>query len=473
MSAAATARELRRKNTFKNVDSDGRRKREESRVKIRKKKKDSLLKKRRMLSTHVEFAGTQCIATLCSDILLPNKQLRAITDFRKLLSMQDTTPIAAIMHTGVQQKFVDFLTHADPRVQFQAAWALTNIASGTTENVQAILRVGALKGFVHFLRSPNVELRGQCLWGLANIAGDSVEHRDIVLRSGCLPAILALLNATSGVETLRNATWAICNLCRGKPSADMELLAPAIPALSQLVRSGDDAILIETLWAISYLTDAPEHHLEMVVQEGVVPFIIQLLNHPNLSVQTPAIRIVGNLVSGHDKLTQLVVEQGAVLILRQKLDSYSRPLRKEACWAISNIAAGNQAQIQALLDSDILPVLFHLIKDAQLDIRKESAWVLSNLAAGASSSEQKAYMAHFGLHKALCHFLSRRDGPAAVLRNVLDALQVLLRCQPALLSEMQDCGLADTLADLQMHQNTSVYDASVQLLDEFFDCDVH
>lgn len=54
--------------------------------------------------------------------------------------------------------------------QFEAAWALTNIAS--TCKTDAVVQHGAVPPLVRNLRHHNQDLREQCAWCLGNIAGD-------------------------------------------------------------------------------------------------------------------------------------------------------------------------------------------------------------------------------------------------------------------------------------------------------------
>ena len=44
---------------------------------------------------------------------------------------------------------------------------------------------------------------------------------------------------------------------------------------------------------------------------GVVPRLVELLGHPSPSVQTPALRAVGNIVTGNDEQTNCVLNCGA------------------------------------------------------------------------------------------------------------------------------------------------------------------
>ena len=231
--------------------------------------------------------------------------------------------------------------------------------------------------------------------------------------------------------------------------------------------------MTDACWAISYLSDGPNDRIQAVIDSNVVPRLVELLLYHQSTVQTPALRTIGNIVTGTDSQTATVITCGALTCLGSLLSHTKKSIRKETCWTISNITAGNRDQIQSVIEANLIPPLIVILQKEDFDVRKEAAWALSNATSGGTS-KQITHLVNRGVLKPFCDLLIVKD--TKVINVALEAIDNILQAgekdsdeqDNKYIEMIEEAGGIDKIEDLQTHEDNEIYEKVMRILENYF-----
>ena len=113
------------------------------------------------------------------------------------------------------------------------------------------------------------------------MAGDGPRIRNLVINAGAVDPIAGYLDrAPAGSTFVRNASWTLSNMCRGKPAPEYALIKRAISSLAKVLIENDlEEIIGDVCWALSYVSDGGADQIPTIISTNVLPRIVELLEH--------------------------------------------------------------------------------------------------------------------------------------------------------------------------------------------------
>ncbi|CAD8048029.1 unnamed protein product [Paramecium sonneborni] len=401
-----------------------------------------------------------------------------ITGLRKMLSVESGAPIQQVIDANLVPKLIEIIQKEQiPQLILEAAWALTNVASGTTQQTQSIIDKGGINLFIKLLSSQYRDIAEQAVWAIGNIAGDCTQYRDLILKFGGVDPLITIIENAQNKNTIKHCTWSLSNLCRGKPIPEFRYVKNALPIFCKIIINEiDPEVLTDACWALSYLSDGDNSRLQTVIDSQVVPTLIKLLDHSSLQLVIPTLRILGNVVTGDENQTTYVLSQGLLSKIPKLLSHDKKALRREACWTISNITAGSNNQVsQVVRDAPILEQLFALMTNDVEEIVREATWAIANSTKNGSNSDIQL-LVQKGLLNVFKHLLQGED--IQILNVVLEALfNVLKRGDQDFqddnyyLTTIEQNGVIKRIEDLQKHSNQNVYQKCFNILEQYYEAE--
>jgi len=278
------------------------------------------------------------------------------------------------------------------------------------------------------------------------------------------------------VDLIKITVWTMSNLFRGKPFPDKEYEL-LLPYLSNLLDSGIDDVVNDTLWILSYITDCKESEcarVDRIIE--LIPKVVSIISDTDIP-PTPAIRTIGNICSGTEAQTNEVLKSDFLKLVRYLLSNQKRIVRKETAWTISNISAGTHEQIQKLIENDIFSILIEGLNDSEYEVVRECCYCIFNLIEGTSTQQFERLMSE----KCLESLIELLDYPdTKVLKVVLDSIECILNrgkklseknmgINPFVMTVQNYGNALALLEDLQNHENHDIFNLCFKILGEHFD----
>ncbi|ETO18960.1 hypothetical protein RFI_18281 [Reticulomyxa filosa] len=471
-----------------------------------------------------------------------NKILKGVEAVRELVSAEVVPPMEEMLASGVVPILIDMISNKfdystdttdkaleddiKGKLQFQASWALSDMAGGDEEDhKKELVDMGYIEGFMSLLKNAtNPELFSQAVSGLGNIAFASVQFRDQILHLGALEYILKNID-TCPLEIKRKVVSSLRAIYKNRTISEWKQVAPLLQYLIGLVaQSTDIETIVDALCIIEQQSGVDlSLRIDAILEAGIVSVLFKLLqqdcgqknkrqvyfslyknvtfcidlrcvvwvvsnfffffflpmgkakatNKLHAELVKAALLIIGSISSGTNSQTQKLIERGILDIIDTLLDHSDKKVKEQACWILSNVIPTLEEDRQLHLffeKKHLIKTIVELSRQRNIPpVRKEAGWCLIN-AMSSASFEQMNELVNAGFIEAMVELLDTRTNKIIPLAlNALDSCfdkytqHANDNINPnPLVQKMEELGGLNLLEDI-----LEVYDGDISIIKNF------
>ncbi|KAJ3439586.1 importin subunit alpha-4 [Anaeramoeba flamelloides] len=358
-----------------------------------------------------------------------NEKIEASVLIRNLLSIPEDPPIDQVLQCKILPILVDFLQDPkEPDLQFNAAWSISNIASGLPEHTKLVVEYNTIPIFIDLIGSQNDDIRHQSIWALGNIVGEDISNRNRLLEFNAISILCDVVNQTKNFEIVKISIWVLRHLCKGNPAPSFVMVKPLMAVFKKTLMTSDREIIVEATTALGHLAEGSKQNIQLIIDHKIVPVLVDFLKSEDNIIKFPSLRCLGNLITGTEEQIVAVLENGLIPYLVDFIQSKKIAIRKEACWILSNICACSAAAAQEVIKEGALPHLIDILENDINQIIKEVCYVISNMIHSAKVAQCR-YIASQGIIPIITRLLSNED--QEIVSTCMESLDIFFKVESA------------------------------------------
>ncbi|OQS01219.1 importin subunit alpha [Achlya hypogyna] len=162
------------------------------------------------------------------------------------------------------------------------------------------------------------------------------------------------------------------------------------PRLISWLKLKDHPLLqVEALWALTNIAAGATDNTSVLLNNGVIPTLVSLLDSPNEEVLEQSVWVLGNLAGEGSHTRDSVLAAGALLPLvnsLKKAPADKLSLLRILTWTLSNLCDG---QPRPVFDINlVLPSLGKMLASTDTEVLSHVCWAFSHLCDGPSTHIQ-------------------------------------------------------------------------------------